>query len=303
MARTASIVVAALLWLTVAAIKPLTTSSGAAVSRYGLGGAARSTQPATLARSFCERVGEGAFLFFYSPDRYPAFLRGVRDLCHGAAGASAPSREQLFVCAGGAARDAPAMERRLDAALAVANRAHALDCFVLEYVRPDELEGAALRAALARARAWQADGRVRYVGASTHSHGAGAALAPLVDVLFVRYSCAHAAAAEARSLPAAAASATPVVAFTTTRWNALLGGHPRWAPRAPPSAGECLAWALGDARGAVRHVLHSARDEAELAAALDGLEARHPLGAAERARWREYGELDWDDDGFVEFDE
>ena len=129
-----------LLWLTVAAIKPLTTASGAAVSRYGLGGAARSTQPATLARSFCERVGEGAFLFFYSPDRYPAFLRGVRDLCHGAAGAAAPSREQLFVCAGGAARDAPAMERRLDAALAVANRAHALDCFVLEYVRPDAKE-------------------------------------------------------------------------------------------------------------------------------------------------------------------
>ena len=53
----------------------------------------------------------------------------------------------------------------------------------------------------------------------------------------------------------------------------------------------------------MRHVLHSARDEAELAETLDGLDACVPLSAAERARWRAYGELDWDDDGFVEFDE
>ena len=97
--------------------RELTTASGEPVSLYALGGAARSTQPEGLARRYVDAVGAGAFFFFYSPERYPAFLRGVRAVCGasadgGNAEAAAPplDRSRVYVAGGGAERDAAAME-------------------------------------------------------------------------------------------------------------------------------------------------------------------------------------------------
>ena len=79
-----------------------------------------------------------------------------------------------------------------------------------------------------------------------------AAMAPCeLDFLMARYNMAH-AKAEWRLFPLAEARDVPVVAFTTTRWNSLQRGHPRW-DRDPPTTAECMAWAAGhdgDAGGA-----------------------------------------------------
>ena len=47
-------------------------------------------------------------------------------------------------------------------------------------------------------------------------------------------------------------------------------------------------------------VLHSARNEAELEEALRGL---RDIPAEEVSKWRKYGDLDWNDDGFDEYPE
>ena len=363
----------------------LFTASGEPVCRYALGGAARSSQPASLPASYVRSVGKGAYLFYYNPHRYPAFMQGVAECCRGlaaegaAAESSAVARADLFISSGGGDRAPSAMEQRLRDALAACDHrpdgagrgdldhntnddhdddddddddAPWLDMFVLEYVCPEEMveeevgessegatrlvPGAALSAALAQASAWKEGeeedgevgaiaiglgrGSVRYVGVSTHSHTVAAALAvdPAVDAVMLRYNMAHRMAAEALSLPAAAAAeptatllrrsaeaasaaasetgdngnyekrpGKPVIAFTTTRWNALLKATTTKTTSAPPTLGECLSYSLrgycaggndddGNAAaamavGAVDVVLHSARDERELRDALAAL--------------------------------
>jgi hypothetical protein len=69
------------------------------------------------------------------------------------------------------------------------------------------------------------------------------------------------AKAEWRLFPVARARDVPVVAFTTTRWNSLQKGHPRWDGD-PPSTATCMRWA--EAHPAVQVVLNSAPDVAYL---------------------------------------
>ena len=81
-----------------------------------------------------------------------------------------------------------------------------------------------------------------------------------LDFLMARYNMAH-AKAEWRLFPVALARDVPVVAFTTTRWNSLQKGHPRWDGD-PPSTATCMRWA--EAHPAVQVVLNSAPDVAYL---------------------------------------
>jgi hypothetical protein len=150
------------------------------VCRYALGGAARSTQSSTLPSQYYEILQSdntfpnGApFYFYYNPHRYPAFMSGIQQLCE-----TDSVRRNLFVASGGTERSHDAMEERLQDGLEKCGGDY-LDLFVLEYVCPYELvdnkddsptPSPKLQAAVDQANEWKQQGRVRWVGASTHSH-------------------------------------------------------------------------------------------------------------------------------------
>lgn len=297
----------------------LKTASGLPISRYGLGGAARSTQPASLPALYLERLltsndddddgggGNGnkngaPFLFYYNPHRYPDFMSGVKQLC--SSESSTVDRSDLFIAGGGTDRSADQLDQRLSDCLEYSGGTY-LDCFVLEYVCPEELAVDAatpwnpdpmmrlqphpdLAAAISHVRSWVDEGKVRYVGISTHSHVVGAVLAreSNVDALMIRYNLSHKDAAEDVTFPAARENGKPVIAFTTTRWNSLQGDGTYDAP----STADCLSFALGKKScPPVEAVLHSARDEDELKEAMEGI--RMGLNEDADAKWRTYGEV------------
>mmetsp|Transcript_27233 Transcript_27233/g.63685 ORF Transcript_27233/g.63685 Transcript_27233/m.63685 type:complete len:129 (+) Transcript_27233:252-638(+) len=116
----------------------------------------------------------------------------------------------------------------------------------------------------------------------------------------LRYSMGHRLAAEATSLPAAAAAEeNTVLSFCSTRWNQLQEGHADWTEGEPPSSADCLSFALS--HPSVGGVLHSARDEEELRESLSGL--RYKLRDDERRRWERYGALPGWGAGFDEYPE
>eukprot|EP00534_Pseudo-nitzschia_fraudulenta_P008052 CAMPEP_0201149360 /NCGR_PEP_ID=MMETSP0851-20130426/10667_1 /ASSEMBLY_ACC=CAM_ASM_000631 /TAXON_ID=183588 /ORGANISM="Pseudo-nitzschia fraudulenta, Strain WWA7" /LENGTH=372 /DNA_ID=CAMNT_0047425737 /DNA_START=193 /DNA_END=1311 /DNA_ORIENTATION=+ len=339
----------------------MTSKSGLPVCRYALGGSARSTQQESLVQDYCETVLRGfgdaststsgisndergsttttvaPFLFYYNPHRYPDLMRGIRELSSGG-GAGGLTREDVFLASGGTDRSDAGMDERLSDALGHSGREY-LDLFVLEYVQPGEVGDAGFLRALQRARSWVRDGKIRYVGASTHSHVVGAWMgslarsegddresdndkestaAPILDAMMLRYNMAHKHAAEHYSFPACAKAGIPVMAFTTTRWNRLQEGHPDWnngddessssnRPKRPPTTPECLSFALqpNNEEWPVEIVLHSARDREELNESVPCLLPATTEAVQEaKSSWREYGDLEWNDiDDFDEYPE
>lgn len=309
----------------------LRSKSGLPVCKYALGGAARSTQPTSLVYDYCDSVvnwfeeqeGEPAkmapFFFYYNPHRYPDFMRGIRHVAEGTAGKTKVQREDLFLVSGGTDYSEGAMERRLNDALAYSGGDY-LDMFVLEYVCPYDIEDDPqdIKDAIAQARSWVNDGRVRYVAASTHSHRVGAWLGslvseesskPLLDAMMLRYNMAHKSAAERISFPVCSDAEIPVMAFTTTRWNRLQAGHSDWK-NDPPTSSECISFALSSHSNEspepwpVQVVLHSARTTEELKEAMGCLSQPFPMTEKEKSQWKNYGDLEWNDmDGFDEYPE
>ena len=286
------------------------TASGKPVVRYGLGGAARTTQPSTLPSLYVNELTESGaddasagapLLFYYNPHRYPDFMSGIKELTTGQL-EGAPAREDLFIAGGGTDRSPAELDKRLDDCLEYSGGKY-LDCFVLEYVCPEELAVDVLapwnpdpikrlmphpdlEAAISHVRGWIEEGRVRYCGISTHSHVVGSVLASVeeVDALMIRYNLAHKDAAEEVTFAAARENNKPVIAFTTTRWNSLQEGGPN-----APTTAECLSFTLGGkASPPVEAVLHSARDEDELKEAMEGIQMG--LDEGDEARLRLYGE-------------
>jgi hypothetical protein len=278
------------------------------------------------------------FLFYYNPHRYADFMRGVRELASESGKTTNSNnhqyhrwkREDLFLASGGTDRSPEGMEERLSDALQHSGGEY-LDMFVLEYVCPDEPREE-IQSALATALEWIRAGKVRYVAASTHSHKVGAWLGslrrkknesgdnnkPFLDAMMLRYNMAHKIAAEEISFPVCAEAGIPVLAFTTTRWNRLQAGHHSAAATAamppPPETPDCLSFALVPSSPSwtsppkpksmawpVEIVLHSARDTEELGEAMACLS---PKDVDVSRRWRDYGDLDWNDlDGFDEYPE
>lgn len=293
------------------------TTSGFPVCRYALGGAARSDQPQSLPLTYVQRLkgsGEkGLFettgapcFFYYNPHRYPAFMNGIEDICK-----EKDMRRNMFVISGGADRSFDAMEKRLKDSLARCGDDY-LDMFILEYVCPYDLEekdgnmivdpDSELGYAIRQAQEWKEKGLVRHVGASTHSHRVGAALAinEGLDTLMLRYSMSHQNAANRLSFPACSKERKPVLAFCTTRWNKLQNGHDQWNGDSP-TTGDCLSFALATKPSPVEIVLHSARDEVELDEALLGFRSEMPND--ELDSWSAFGRLSWNQDGFDEYPE
>ncbi|GFH61320.1 hypothetical protein CTEN210_17796 [Chaetoceros tenuissimus] len=111
-----------------------TSKSGLPIARYGLGGAARSTQPSTLPSLYIQELEEGIapFFFYYNPHRYPDFMNGIKDACR-------TNREDIFVAGGGTSRFIASLDQRLADCLEYCGNEY-LDLFILEYVLPDEIE-------------------------------------------------------------------------------------------------------------------------------------------------------------------
>ncbi|CAM9324700.1 unnamed protein product, partial [Heterosigma akashiwo] len=291
--------------------------SGAPVSCYGLGGAARSTQPSSLPSLYFDEIqGQqdkaelekiAPFYFYYNPHRYPQFMSGIRQVC------SDETREDIFVASGGTDRSIAGLDQRLSDCLDYCGGKY-LDAFILEYVCPYELDdeimypGPELAASLKHTQEWVNQGTVRYVGISTHSHMVGKALArsPEVDILMLRYGMSHKDAAERLSFPAARENGKAVIAFTSTRWNRLQEGiqnNSQWNKDFAPTSADCLSFVFGSkASPPVEAVLHSARDEDELLCSLSEFKM---LSLDEENKWRDYGKIfeELNEDNFDEYPE
>lgn len=288
----------------------LRTKSGLPVS-HALGGAARSHQTSSLPLKYIDLLLEndlaGApFFFYYNPHRYPQFISGVVDSFSGVK--ARRQREDVFIASGGTDRTLSSLDERLEDALK--HSGSYLDCFVLEYVCPDELDGEGklgreLQDAIRHAQTFVEQEKVRYLAASTHSHevGKSLALANDFDALMLRYNMSHRKAAESLSLPVAKERGTPVIAFTTTRWNRLQQECP--AGMTPPTTSDCLKFALQNE--AIEIVLHSARDEDELEDSLqplfESMKKKHWVSDEDHKRWVSFGEDEkqWNDDAFDEY--
>ena len=90
----------------------------------------------------------------------------------------------------------------------------------------------------------KARGEIRYVAMSTHDFADAVPLieSGKIDVAMLRYNMAH-KTAEREAFPACVKAGTPVLAFTTTRWNTLQSGHKGWDDE-PPSTADCISYAL-----------------------------------------------------------
>ena len=314
----------------------LTTASGKPLCRYALGGAARSVQSSSLPLKYrdllyCRKESGSPFYFYYNPHKYPAFLAGVASSFTRDGG----DRKDVFIASGGSDRSISGIDKRVRDALQYSGEY--LDAFVLEYVCPEELTmelndksltlqqrvlqtklGSELKDAILHLRSLQADGKIRYIMVSTHSHVVGAVMSnsevqylPAINGIMLRYNLCHKNGAETLSFPYALQNDLPVIAFTTTRWNRLLKKDPLGDKSKiviPPSTADCIKFALQ--HPAVEIVLHSARDEEELDHALSSLiecsadpNSSSWLSNEKLDAWRSYGDNErlWNEND--EFDE
>jgi len=153
---------------------------------------------------------------------------------------------------------------------------------------------------LGRASAWtpgtiealtslRESGKVRAVGVSIHDRRRAGRLAedsPL-DLLMIRYNAAH-TGAERDIFPRLAKRRPALVAYTATRWGALLKRPKGWAGPAM-SAADCYRFCLSDPH--VDLVLTGPGNRRELEENLRSLREGGPLSPEENRRIREFGQV------------
>jgi aryl-alcohol dehydrogenase-like predicted oxidoreductase len=137
--------------------------------------------------------------------------------------------------------------------------------------------------------ALRAEGRVQRVGVSTHDRPFAGRLAAegALDTLMIRYNAAH-RGAERDIFPHLDLHRPGIIAYTATRWTALLRPPKGWPPdQPPPDAGQCYRFVLSNP--AVDVCLTAPRNVRELDANLDAL-GRGPLDPDEMAYLRTFGD-------------
>jgi predicted aldo/keto reductase-like oxidoreductase len=215
---------------------------------------------------------------------WSAFAEGPPDdqVFPAAVAALGHDRDRVVVCVQFAARTASEAARELRSVLS-AIRSDYVDVLTLYYVeRTDEWE--ALRGpggAVEYLRAARADGVVRRLGVTSHQRPLAAAMAisGVLDCVMVRYNAAH-RGAEREVFPVTTARGLPVIAYTATRWGALLGPTPDDPPGfTPPPAPAWYRFALQ--QPAVAVVLAAPHTRAELDEDLAVLAAPGPLSDEE----------------------
>ena len=180
----------------------------------------------------------GINYFFFYNQSYPRLIGELKSLLR-------DNRESVAIATGSESRNLKTLGSYLDQVcdeLAV----DTVDIFYAEYVSPgDDMEtllGAG--GVFDELHRWKTEGRIRYVGATTHNRPMAVELieSGRIDVLMHRYNMAH-RGAEEQVLPAALNAGVPVVAFTCTRWGSLLTGHRDWDGPVPTAA-DCYQYVL-----------------------------------------------------------
>ena len=264
----------------------LTTASGKPVSAIGLGGNGWQEQPSSLppnalalginhffcysARPKCEET--------YAP--HPSYMDGLQRV------STKATRDDVFLVGASRGRNATRLSADLELLCEQGFGSDRIDCFVLAFVGGEEGDDnmAHINALLEILQDWKRQGKIRYVGASTHGFDIAVKLASsgLCDYLMCRYNMAH-TRMEASAFPVALQHYTTVVAFTTTRWNTLQGGT--IPGHSAPSTGDCVAFARS--HPAVKYVLNSCRTDEELQEVIRV--GTRSMDTCEVTKWNKYG--------------
>lgn len=251
--------------------------TGLKVSRMGLGGAYGI--PAEGVVTALER---GLNYFFWSPD-WPGLTEGLRRLIPG-------QRSQMVIAAGTRNRTWPEVRQDLERYLATLGTDY-LDVFQFAAVQNQEeadqflAPGGALEG-LQRAKD---EGKIRAIGVSGHERPLQRQLAEsgAIDLLMVRYNCAH-RGAEEEVFPAAAAHGCAVVVFTALRWGTLLQRPPDWPEDRPtPTAADCYRFVLHNPM--VQVVLTGPKTVEQLEENLQAAQEGPPLTEAQYQWLLEFG--------------
>ena len=228
----------------------------------------------------------GINYFFFYNQSYPILIKELKSVLH-------DNREALVVATGSESRNLKTLNSYLDQ-IRCQLEVDTVDVFYAEYVAPgDDMEillgGGGVFDELHR---WKAEGRIRYVGATTHNRPMAVELVESgrIDVLMHRYNMAH-RGAEEQVLPAALNAEVPVVAFTCTRWGSLLTGHQDWDGPVPTAA-DCYQYVLH--HPAVHIALTAPTTPAQLAENLIALKSTEP-SAQSLPLWEAYGKLVYGD--------
>jgi predicted aldo/keto reductase-like oxidoreductase len=229
----------------------------------------------------------------HAVDRGVTFLNwcGTPDALSRAVAGMGPRREEVTVCVQFEARTAAEAERELAAVLRELC-ADCVDVLTFYYVEePGEWEQiAGPGGSLEYCRQAQQDGRVRWLGLTSHQRPLAARVAAtgLLDLLMIRYNAAH-RGAETEVFPVTDARGMPVVVYTCLRWGALLRPTPDDPPGfAVPPAPAWYRFALQSPSVAVALMAPESREELE--EDLQALEAPDPLTAAEHQVLAEHGQ-------------
>jgi predicted aldo/keto reductase-like oxidoreductase len=200
-------------------------------------------------------------------------------------------RDDVVVCVQFAARTASEAAQELRSVLA-AIQSDYVDVLTLYYVEQAE-EWEALHApggVVEYLRAAKADGAVRRLGVTSHQRPLAATIARsgLLDCVMVRYNAAH-RGAERDVFPVTSTLGLPVIAYTATRWGALLLPTPDDPPGfLVPAAPAWYRFVLQSP--AVSVVLAAPHTRAELEENLSVLAATGPMPVEEYTALAAHGE-------------
>jgi predicted aldo/keto reductase-like oxidoreductase len=229
----------------------------------------------------------------HAVDRGVTFLNwcGTPDALARAVAGLGPRREEVTVCVQFEARTAAEAGRELAAVLRELGT-DCVDVLTFYYVEePGEWEQiAGPGGSLEYCRQAQRDGRVRWLGLTSHQRPLAARIAQtgLLDLLMIRYNAAH-RGAETEVFPVTDALGMPVVVYTCLRWGALLRPTPDDSPGfAVPRAPAWYRFALQSPSVAVALMAPESRDELE--EDLQALDAPDLLTAAEYQALAEHGQ-------------
>ncbi|MEM9219913.1 MAG: aldo/keto reductase [Cyanobacteria bacterium P01_F01_bin.150] len=197
-----------------------------------------------------------------------------------------PHREGIIFASGHEGREIPHWQTYLEQIRQTLD-IETVDILFVEYVSPSD-DWNQVQALLDKFYAWKSEGRIRYVGVTTHNRPIALRLVQhsLCDILMHRYNMAH-RKAEQSVFPAAVAAEIPVVSFTSTRWGQLLNGHPDWQG-SPPTAADCYGFSLS--QPAIQLTLTAPKTRNDLESNLAVLENPAML-KQDIAHWQRYGDL------------
>ncbi len=201
-------------------------------------------------------------------------------------------RNRIIVADGTDDRTADGLRRVLERSLHTLNTDY-IDLYHLFYIRDDAdwAQVIGTGGALEGVRKAQAEGSIRFVAVSIHNRPLAGRIAATgeIDVMMVRYNCAH-PGAEQDVFPHAQAQSCGVVAYNALKWRQLLQRPWGWPEDGKvPAASDCYRFVLS--HPAVHLVLTGARTWAELESDIQTLSPFHPVSEKEESWLREFGKV------------